>query len=57
MEFISKIWDWANKYGFKIDGDYIIIENADIEGFIRGLDEQFELWRNGEKMKKDKTTK
>jgi tetratricopeptide (TPR) repeat protein len=48
-EFNEKLLDWAVEFGFKIDGDYIIIENSDVEGFINQLDKQFELWENREK--------
>ena len=44
--FNNKIFDWAEEFGFKIDGDYIDIDDADIEGFISSLDKQFELWEN-----------
>ncbi|MHA1729789.1 MAG: hypothetical protein ACTSWY_13825 [Promethearchaeota archaeon] len=43
-DFIANLFDWANKFGFKIDGDYIIIENADIDGYIAHLDQQFKNW-------------
>lgn len=29
--FEEHIWDWAKKFGFTIDGDYIVVENADID--------------------------
>ena len=52
-DFNNKIWSWAEKFNFTIDGDYILVENADIDGFIRNLDEQFSIWTkhkdNGEK--------
>lgn len=44
--FEEHIWDWAYKFGFKVDGDYIVVENVDIDGFIKKLDKQFELWKN-----------
>ena len=48
-EFNERLFDWAVEFGFKIDGDYIIIENSDVEGFINQLDKQFELWENRKK--------
>lgn len=39
--FEERIWDWAYEFGFTIDGDYIVVENADIDGFIKKLDKQF----------------
>lgn len=47
--FNNLIFDWAADYGFRISGDYIIIENADIDGFISSLDEQFALWQSQSK--------
>jgi hypothetical protein len=47
--FNSKILDWALDFGFKIDGDYIIIEGADVDAFISDLDRQFENWKTKEK--------
>ena len=47
--FDNKILDWAVEFNFKIDGDFIVIENADIDGFITGLDRQFDRWKNAEK--------
>lgn len=46
----SKILDWALDFGFKIDGDYIIIEGADVNAFISDLDRQFEHWKTKEKV-------
>ena len=52
--FNTKLFDWANEFGFKIDGDYIVVEDADIEGFISSLDKQFDMWENKEKGKEGK---
>ena len=46
--FNSRIFNWAEKFNFKINGDYVIIEQADIEGFMADLDKQFEMWENSE---------
>ncbi|MHA1727724.1 MAG: hypothetical protein ACTSWY_03215 [Promethearchaeota archaeon] len=54
-EFNEKIWNWAEKFGFTINGDYIVIEGADIDGFISDLDKQFKLWGDKEKSKNGKT--
>lgn len=53
-EFNNMLFNWAKEFGFKIDGDFIIVENADIEGFIADLDNQFELWRENEELKEGK---
>ncbi len=47
--FNSRIFDWAVKFNFKINGDFVIIEQADIEGFVADLDKQFEIWENTER--------
>ena len=47
--FDSRIIEWAHELNFRIDGDYIVVENTDIDGFIKILDEQFEQWSKIEK--------
>lgn len=47
--FNSRIFDWAEKFNFKINGDFVIIEQADIDGFVADLDKQFEIWENTER--------
>jgi hypothetical protein len=47
--FNSRIFDWAEKFNFKINGDFVIIEQADVEGFIADLDNQFEMWESNER--------
>lgn len=42
-------FDWAVEFGFRIDGDFILIENADIDAFVSSLDKQFEMWGKTEK--------
>ena len=32
-DFNEKILDWANEYGFKVDGNFGIFENANIDDF------------------------
>jgi len=57
--FYQNIWDWAEKYNLKIDGDFITIEESEIDPFMEHLDKQFELWKekekSNEKGKKKKT--
>ncbi|MFX0102654.1 MAG: hypothetical protein ACFFCS_24015 [Candidatus Hodarchaeota archaeon] len=36
-DFYCKLWGWAEKYNLKIDGDYVITKDADIDGFIKEL--------------------
>jgi hypothetical protein len=47
-DFDENIFKWAKKFGFKVDGDYIVIENADVSGFLEALDEQFKDWHSNE---------
>ena len=47
--FHRKIFEWAEEFGFRIDGDYVVVEDADISGFIDELDEKFEYWSNMKK--------
>jgi hypothetical protein len=46
--------EWAYQFGFKIDGDYVILENADIGGFIAELDKSFATWDSKAKTKDGK---
>ena len=52
--FNDKIIDWGIEYGFKIDGDYIIVDDIDLNGFIDDLDAQFDDWTNSESTKRGK---
>jgi len=52
--FAECIVEWAAKFGFKIDGDYITVENGDVNGFIDSLDGMFAGWKARESSKKDK---
>jgi WD40 repeat protein len=54
VEFTDKLFDWAAEFGFKIDGDSITIENADITGFMTSLDKYFADWNTKEKKKAGK---
>jgi hypothetical protein len=45
--FYDNLFTWAKKYNFRIDGDFIVTENADIDGFICDLDKQSEIWKQG----------
>jgi hypothetical protein len=52
--FSERIVEWAHQFGFKIDGDYVILENADIDGFIAELDKSFASWDSKTKAKDGK---
>lgn len=42
--FLKKIFDWADSFGFRIDGDYLIIKQDTVSDFIEALDKEFLLW-------------
>jgi len=46
--FNKQIIQWANEYGFKIDGDYLLIKDEDKDPFIndlvKELDRKFKEW-------------
>jgi len=49
--FDNKIFEWAEEFGFTIDGDNLIINVNTVSDFIEALDKQFASWEKGkEKM-------
>lgn len=46
----DRIFDWAKQFGFKIDGDFIVVEELDVESFIRALDKEFLTWKSDGKV-------
>lgn len=48
--FNNKIIDWADKFGFTIDGDYLIVNKDTVSDFIDALDKQFAKWEKGKKI-------
>jgi hypothetical protein len=51
-QMLSKFFDWSDQFGFKIDGDYLVIgEETD---FGSMLDKQFEEWHDKEETKQGK---
>ena len=50
--FKNLIFDWAEKYGFEIEGDYIIINKETINEFMDDLDEAFKGWGDEKDHKK-----
>ncbi|KKL66941.1 hypothetical protein LCGC14_2139980, partial [marine sediment metagenome] len=52
--FNTQILDWAEEFGFRIDGEFIIINKNTVDNFIDRLDKQFETW---DKMETDKIGK
>ena len=52
--FDEKIIEWAKEFGFRIDGEYLIVNKESIAEFIDALDEKFIEWEKSEKDKADK---
>jgi len=48
-DFDEKIIKWANEFGFRIDGEYLIVNKESIAEFIEALDEKFIEWETSEK--------
>ena len=42
--FDGEIFDWADEFGFTIDGDFIIINKDGVSDFINALDKKFLEW-------------
>jgi len=53
-DFADRLLEWAIEFGFKIDGEYIIIEGKNVDNFISTIDKMFEQWGEGEKSKHSK---
>ena len=46
--------DWSTDFGFKIDGEYLIINRETVLDFVDALDKQFRVWEKIERSKKKK---
>lgn len=44
-ELIEKLIEWADKFSYQIDGDYISIQKDEISNFIELLDNKFDSWK------------
>jgi hypothetical protein len=50
-ELFEKFVEWSEKIGFKIDGDYLVIdEHANLTDIIAGLDKEFAAWNDKQKL-------
>ena len=56
-EFNQKIFDWAEEFGFTIDGDYVDFAGSDVDAFVKSLDAQFASWGTSEHSKSGKQEK
>ena len=52
--FNERIIEWAEEFGFKIDGDYVAFGGGDVDAFIQSLDQQFAEWTGAETSKAGK---
>ena len=51
--FYKSIIDWANRYKFRIDGDYLIFSEDTVSEFIDELENRFSGWDKGKGEKKE----
>jgi parallel beta-helix repeat protein len=54
VSFQKKILSWAEQYGFKLDGDWVLFPEGNLDAFIDDVDAMFNEWSSQEKMKKNK---
>ncbi len=52
--FNDKIFEWAEEFGFIIEGDYLNINKETVSAFIEALDKQFKEWGRKETSKVEK---
>lgn len=52
--FNEKIFDWAKRFDFIIDGNYLVVKHAKVSEFIRNLNKDYDF--STKKSKKKKTT-
>lgn len=52
--FNANLIDWAKEFGFRIDGEYLVINKERIDDFIDMLDASFKEWGDKEKRKIEK---
>ncbi|MHA1369283.1 MAG: hypothetical protein ACTSRA_06175 [Promethearchaeota archaeon] len=54
-DLMNLLFDWSDRLGFRIDGDYLVTPEAmDIGTFMADLDRQFSEWSDSEMDKKGK---
>ncbi len=47
-QFYDNLFDWADEFGFQIDGDFVIVNQEKMDNFLNSLDSAFENWENQE---------
>ena len=45
---LDQLIDWSDKLEFKLDGDFLIINQSSVDDFINALDKQFSTWERRE---------
>ncbi len=40
----KRVFDWAEKFQFTIDGDYILFNKDTVNDFIASMDKEFASW-------------
>jgi len=44
--FNNKIFEWADEFEFKIDGDYLIVNQDSVSKFLASLNDLSFIWEN-----------
>jgi hypothetical protein len=47
-QFNDNLFDWAEDFGFQIDGDFVIVNQDNMDNFLNSLDSAFEDWETQE---------
>ncbi|NMC06183.1 MAG: hypothetical protein GYA24_13290 [Candidatus Lokiarchaeota archaeon] len=45
----TRVFDWAEEFGFKVDGNMIVFGSGDMNRLVTGLDKEFAKW-HGDKL-------
>ncbi len=40
----DKVIAWSSRFPIKIDGDYLIVQDSDVDAFVKALDGKFDEW-------------
>jgi hypothetical protein len=52
--FLERIYNWAERFNFKIDGDYLVINKETVDSFLNELDKQYSEWEKTETTREGK---
>ena len=53
-DLFTHLIEWASQFNFKINGDFINMEDGDVDAFLRDLENNFKEWDAKERKKSDK---